>query len=239
MILEILLAAIAVFQANRPAPRPSETFWQKVLRIAGVTATPRTLRADGEAVEGDVWIARATADPQPRRLSRQGAFRSPVFRADGQSVLALSGGDLVEVSIRGGEAAKLLSIQSAHKLVGCSTDNPDQLLLLADDREGALRPALLHLASRRIEMLPFNPESPEDRRMLNHLRGWDRTYGDSTVYVKASTEEVLSGRKRVAEVLLVRGNSPPINISNCGSADCGQPSMSLDGTMVAFIRAAK
>src|SRR5215813_11930333 len=107
--------------------RKTESFWDKVLRIAGVSSNPSALRGGEKTSSGDVWIATAVAKPMLQRLTREGGFISPVFDARDQSVFVLKGGDLYRVPLEGGSLARLHALPAVMKLVGISRDDPDQI----------------------------------------------------------------------------------------------------------------
>ena len=73
--------------------------------------------------------------------------------------------------------------------------------------------------------------------MVEHVRGWDRVYGDTSVYVKTVTKQSLSGQVEWKDVFLKAGAGKPIDVSRCEQADCAQPSLSPDGQFIVFIKA--
>lgn len=158
--------------------KKTESFWDKVLRIAGVSATPSSLRGEEKLVSGDIWVIAAAPNSMPQRLTRDGAYTSPVFDRKEPSILALKGGDLYRVPLTGEAPTKVRSLTSVTKLVGFSSDDPDQLLVLTKEPGGRVGVALLSVHTGAITAIPYNPESKEDDKMLAHLASWERVFGD-------------------------------------------------------------
>ena len=107
-------------------------------------------------------------------------------------------------------------------------------------KSGDDRPAVgfLSIQSGKFTKMPYDGNSPEDREMLNHLLGWKRVYGLTTVSTKPETKKVVGGiTKQWTDVYIRQGQQNPLNISKCDGQNCGQPSLSHDGRMVVYIRA--
>ena len=222
------------------APPKTETLWQKALRIAGVSATPSAMKGDEETLAGDLWVAdldtRAT-----RRITRDGGYRSPIFLAGENKLLAIKGEDLVEIAIDGGEARRLHAIKGIVKLVGLNADDRDQVMVLSEGERQRPSVELLSLKDGRRVSLAFNVDSEEDGKMLAHLRGWERVYdgGRIVLYAKTETKEGLAGSTiEWNDVYLKKGNQEPVNVSNCDGANCGQPSLSSNARYVVYVKEA-
>lgn len=217
-------------------PQAKETFWQWALRFSGVSANPSTLKgADDEPVAGQVW----TADLQSgvtRKITTDDGYRSPLFYPNGADILALQGADVVRIAAGRGLPAKLYHFAGITKLVGFGQDDPDQVLLVKEDEDGHPSVSRLSLKTGAIAPLPYDPESIRDRETLEDLQGWQRSYGATTVYVKRESRQTLSGTVERSNVLVKPAGRDPVNISKCDTTDCGQPSLSPDGTHVLFIK---
>ena len=74
---------------------------------------------------------------------------------------------------------------------------------------------------------------------MAHLRGWDRNYGDTRVYVRDERKPGLAGDVQWTDVYVKRGAANPVNVSRCDGTPCSQPSLSSDGKLVVFIRASQ
>jgi hypothetical protein len=236
-----LFGAIALLAAQSQKAQPqqkTESFWAKVLRIAGVSTTPASLRSDDQVTSGDIWWVSATEKAVPQRLTRDGGYYSPVFDAPAQNVLALKSGDLYRVSLTGDAPAKLHTVASVTKLVGLSRDDPDQLLVVGEDIQQHLPfAALLSIQSGRLVVVRHNADSSEDRVMLAHLSGWERVYGDTRVYTEKNEKEGPGGMTiEFSDVYLKRASDPPINLTHGNRFSSSQPSLSADGRIVVFIR---
>jgi hypothetical protein len=156
-------------------------------------------------------------------------------RRDG--ILALKGTDIVRVRISGGVPERLYAVSGITKLVGFDRDSPDQLLVVTEDAHARPSVGWLSIRTGKVVPIPYDPASSEDRRMVEHVRGWDRVYGDTSVYVKTVTEQSLSGQVERKDVFLKAGKDKPINVSRCDQTDCAQPSLSPDGQFIVFIKA--
>lgn len=243
MLLMSLLGRGALVAQGPPAShaptaqQPQKpSFWRRLLRVSGIAANPGTLKAPQEVKTGQIWLAELGHQP-PRRLTAAGMYRSPVFVPGSDDILALEGTDVVRLPAAGGVPHRLYTIPGVSKLVGFSQDDPDQVLMLTEGEPGRPRVGLLSLKTGKIIPTPYNPASSEDRRMLEHLRGWDRVYGDTTVYVKRLVKQSMAGPVEWTDVLLKPSTDEPINVSRCEEVDCGQPSLSADGRLLVFIRA--
>ena len=120
-------------------------------------------------------------------------------------------------------------------MVGIDRHDSDKILVLIK-RGSTMTRWVLSLATGAISEISYDADSPEDRKLLNHLKGWERVYGDTMVYSKAQMHEGVSGTVEWQEVFFRRDDTAPINVSGCDGANCGQPSLSGDGTKVVFIR---
>ena len=215
----------------------AEGLLNTLLRITGISATPSQQKAPSEEMEagGEIWISNIKAGTL-EKLGHENGFRSPIFGPNDETVLTVKDGALWRVSLRTGAASKIHQVAGLTKLVGIDRDDADKILVLIK-RGSTTAPALISLATSAITEISYDANSPNDRKLLNHLRGWERVYGDTAVYPKAQTREGVTGTVEWQDVFLKRNDSAPVNVSRCGGANCGQPSLSRDGTKVVFIRA--
>lgn len=220
--------------------KKTEAFWDKVLRVAGVSATPSSLRSDQKLISGDIWVIAAAPNSMPQRLTRDGAYTSPVFDRKQPNVLALKGVDLYLIPLTGEAPTKIRSLASVTKLVGFTSDDPDQLLVLTKDPGGRVGVALLSIHTGTITAIPYDPQSKDDDKMLAHLAGWERAFGDVRLYCEDNEEEGAGGTTmQFTDVYLKRGDATPINLTNGKGVSSCQASLSPDGKRVVFIRAAR
>jgi Tol biopolymer transport system component len=234
----LLLSPVLYAQTSTPKkpPPPKETFWQWALRFSGISANPNTLKAGNDVESGQVWVADLASGTQ-RKLTSGTGYRSPVYYADTTAVLALQGDNLMRIAILGNGQEKLYSIPGLTKLIGSSLDDRSEVLVLQHDAHGHVIPAQLSVTTGATAALPYDPQSPRDRQMLEHLLDWQRAYGDTILYVKRESVETLSGTVDVSNVFLKTAGHDPQNVSHCETANCGQPSLSSDGKHVLFIKA--
>ena len=208
----------------------------KLLRITGISATPSQQKAPSEEIEaaGEIWISNVKTGTL-QRLGHENGFRSPIFGPNDEATLAVKGGDLWRVSLQTGAAIKMHQVAGLTKVVGIDRQDSDKTLVLIK-RGSTTTPALLSLATGAITEISYDANSPSDRKLLNHLKGWERVYGDTRVYPRTQTRESVTGTVEWQDVFLKRDDAAPINVSRCDGANCGQPSLSGDGTKVVFIR---
>jgi hypothetical protein len=236
------LACVAAGYAQSPknqrttAPqRPKETFWEWALRFSGISANPNTLKAaEDEVVSGQLWVADLASGTR-RKITAEGGFRSPVYFPNGSDILAIQGGYVVRIS-SGGSLARLFSAVLT-KLVGFSFDDPAEVLALTESETGRVSAVRLSLGTGVMTPLPYDPLSTRDHQMLEHMQGWERSYGDTAVYLKRESKLALSGPVEVFNVFLKTPGHDPQDISGCDVVSCVQPSLSPDGNRVLFIKA--
>lgn len=237
-LIYLFLILVWLVAAAVPAEVRAESFWQKILRFAGISASPSQMKGiDDEPGSGDIWLIHL-AHKTRQRITWNGGFQSPVFAPGDETILAVRADSLVQIPVDGAEPKELFPVKGVVKLVGFSLDQPDRLLLLK--QSGDDRPAVgfLSMQSDKFTKLPYDENSPEDREMLNHLTGWERVYGQTTVSTKPETKVVLGGNKKMwTDVYIRQGQQNPLNISECDGQNCGQPSLSHDGRMVVYIKA--
>jgi hypothetical protein len=235
IVIVLFALPLAVQSAKK-----TESFWDKVLRIAGVSATPSSLRGEEKPASGDIWVTAAAPDSVAQRLTREGGYTSPVFDFKQPSILALKGGDLYRVPLQGEAPAKVRSLTGVIKLVGVSRDDADQLLVLTKEPIGGSSAALLSIHTGALTAIAHDPQSKEDEMMLAHLAGWERVFGDVRLYCEDNEQEGAGGSTiRFTDVYLKRGNEAPINLTNGKGVSSCQPSLSPDGKRVVFIRAVR
>ncbi len=232
----LVLVVLWLLPLAAQSPKKTESFWSRLLRVAGVSATPASLRGEDRATSGDIWLVMVAQKPTPERLTRGGEYTSPVFDSQGQSVLALSSSDLYRVPVSGDTPIKLHTLTGVTKLVGVSRDDPDQLLVLAQDAQHFRFAAMLSIQAGTLTPIPHNPASNEDEVMLAHLAGWERVYGDTHVYTEKNEKEGAVGTIEFSDVYFKRASDLAINLTNGNGVSSSQPSLSADGRWVVFIR---
>jgi|RhiMetdeSRZDD1v2_1073273.scaffolds.fasta_scaffold27279_5 hypothetical protein len=211
------------------------SFWDTVLRITGISATPSQQKGpDDELEAGDIWVADLAHNTR-LRVTRDGGYRSPVFMPGDDSLLALQGGQLVRLPVAGGSSQTLATIKGVVKLVGFHRKDADKVLLLMED-SGRFTVGLLSLTSGQVTPVPYDERSDKDLLMLSHIKGWERTYGVTKVYVKSESQLGLASPVEWSDVYIQQGSKDPVNLSKCDGVSCNQPSLSHSGQQVAFVK---
>lgn len=230
-----LLATVSLWLSLfYPAQPQKRSLWRRVLRVLGISATPSKQKGPptrGQA--GEIWVAGRDG----RTRSKVGAgrdYRSPVFLADNETVIALRGEDVVRLPLVGGAEQKLFAVKGAYKLVGLSAESTDEVLLLLGAEGGQISAAFLSLKDGRLTMIQPDEDSEDDRRMLEHLKGWERVYGDVSVFTETAPRGQ-GGRKPATDVIVRRDDGEQTNVSRCATT-CDQPSLSGDGRHVVYIK---
>lgn len=218
-----------------PPAAAADSFVDKLLRVAGLTAAPAQLRGPGDEVDtGNIWVARLdrrTADP----VTSDGGYRSPVFSPADGSIFALKGETVVRIASAGGTPAAVQWVTGAVKLVGFDGQNLDEIVVLFEIGSSPL--GVLSLKTGRVAPLPYDARSADQQRMLAQIRGQERVYGTTRVYVKTESKQGLSRALEWTDVYVRVGDSAPQNVSGCDGASCAQPALSPDGRRVAFVKA--
>ncbi len=213
----------------------ADSLVETLLRIAGLTAAPAQLRGPGDEVEaGSIWIAnldRQTVGP----VTPDGGYRSPIFSPVDGSLVALKDTTVVRVPADGGAPALVQRVAGAVKLVGFDGRNPDHVVVLLEGSSSPL--GVLSLKTGTVAPLPYNSKSSDQQRMLAQIRGQERVYGTTSVYVKTESKQGLSRAIEWTDVYVRRGDAAPRNVSGCDGVSCGQPALSPDGRRVAFVKA--
>jgi hypothetical protein len=224
-------------------PAPPESWWQTLLRVAGISVAPSRQKGGDPVESGDIWV-HSLATRSSRRMTSGGGYRSPVFLARDEHLLALKGGAVVRIPLSGGPEQRLFADAAIVKLVGVFGDSPDEVLAVRRDEGGRFSLASLSLPDSRLAVVPHETESEAGRLMLAEVLGWDRTYCNTTVYVEEECDRDEGGRCRAdgagrtrvwTDVKFRRAYADPLNVSNGRGANSGQPSLSLDGQSVAYV----
>ncbi len=220
----------------RPA-RKSETFWQKVLRITGISVMPGALKGDDDALTGDVWVKDLPKNVA-RRLTRDGRYRSPLVLPDEQTIWALKGETIIEIPMDSGTQKERFTITGIIKLAGVDMETRKQILLLREDEARQTVVELLSLTDGKRIVIPYNPAAAEDQRMLAYLRGWERSYeGGKFMLTTRSESKVGDTKIEWHDVYLQLKGQEATNVSRCDGVNCGQPSLSAKQRFVVYLKA--
>jgi hypothetical protein len=228
----ITLLALMSIAIAAPADEP---LWKRALRFLGVSATPGNQRGEEDRVgAGNIHLY--NVETKGGGQVKAGSFRSPIFFGDDDNLLALTGEQLVKITLSTGTVAPLCSIPGVKKLVGISSDAADQVLLLRDlDQDNCPSVGILSLANCQVESVPI--AGRDDEASVSYMRGWDREYEGMKLETRKKTKQVNGREVEWTDVWLMPKNKDSINISRCDGTNCGQPAISKDGKFVVFVRA--
>jgi hypothetical protein len=243
LLLSVLLGSIMCPQARKNTSKStkntqkkSKSFIDRVLDFLAISYTPGAQKGPSADISGQIWVADVETG-STRALTVSGGFRSPVFFAGSEDILALRGNDVVRIPSVGGEGSPLHSVPGILKLVGVGSQNSGEILVLLRNETGSHpRVALLAIDTGSITDLPYDPESSQDLQLVEDLEGWSRSHGENSVYVKRQTREALAGPVQWSDVFLVVRGQQPVDLSRCDGRNCGQPSLSQDGNRVVYVK---
>lgn len=227
---------LALALAAAPAPDGKVSFWERLKKIAGVSATPSQMKGADDDMPGGGQIWLATSDTgRSRSLGGESGFRSPVFTPDGSAVLAIRSNALWRIPLATGRPVELHGLAGLSKLVGFDRDDTNQLCVLLV-QERAVSVQLLSIITLQTTPIEYNADSREDRRWVTHLKRWDRSYGETSVYPEKQRKTGLGSEIEWNDIFIKRGSELPINVSRADGKNCGHPSLAPDGTKVVFIK---
>jgi hypothetical protein len=170
-----------------------QSFWATVLRVTGISATPSQMKGpDDEVQAGDIWVADLVRKTR-LRVTRHGGYRSPIFLAGDEHILALKGHTIIQISLSGGEPKSLYTLKEVAKIVGLDKTVPDKVLILFQKAAGSDAAGVLSLKSGQVTRLPYDGESQDYGGMISHMKEWERVYGDTKVYVRTESKSDMAG----------------------------------------------
>lgn len=222
-----LTAAVSLSSFAAEEDTPS-LFWRGIEQLNQLMISISSL-GEGGTEQGAIWQVDLQTGAR-RPLTRGGGFAWPVFGGDDATVYALHGRQLLRLRADRADPIRLQPAGALRKLVGVA---PDGTLLAILDEGRLGRPALI-TPEGDLTALP-QPETRDEKRHLAILLGESRAYtGDRQLVVDRATVAALH-RPKGFDVYLVTPDGRR-NLSECGSDPCGQPSMSLAGDRVLYIR---
>jgi hypothetical protein len=227
-----VILAICLGLASETRAEPTIEKW---LRVLGISVTPQT-KGPAEDVEiGDLWIVSLPSKVR-HRLTLEGGYRSPVFLVGDRDVLAIKGVLVVRIPVSGGEPKTVVAAPGVTQLIGVGASAPNDVLVLTEDEAGRRSIGVLSLIDGKIAKLP-TASSEDDRRIIDRLNHVGLVYGDIMLTIETTTEQGLSGSRTWSDVYVTRPGQPKQNVSQCDDVNCGQPSLSHDGSNVVFVKA--
>jgi hypothetical protein len=255
VVLTIFLAVCLPFVSelkqqptSSPTPSPTppatskkiESAIQWLLRFAGITLTSSRQKGENNDDAGTIWIADlVTGESKP--LSYGDKFRWPIFLPCDSSILALRDNDVVKLSLLTNEERVIVRNPKMVKLVGADSSK-DNVLVIVEDSNGLHRLGTLSLSSGQISIPEFEQKPvpqvqglTEEALALSIAASSEREQGA----LKVSVETIKEPEPWTDVWLSIKKSSPlpeRRNLSFCNKAKCGQPSISIEGRYVAYIK---
>jgi hypothetical protein len=225
----LMLMGAVVAQSPPAAPKAPRIQWtfSESLKRLGLLFSDVGSLASGSAA-GEVWLFDKRTGER-RRIGAAADLSWPTPSADGSSVYALRGRQVVRLSVSSGEEIPIGAPADWRKLLGALPDGAI-IGLIADDPFP--RPALLSQDGEQTD-LPA-PETREERKRIGVLLQEARAYGDGARLEVRDSER--GGRGR--DVFLIEGAHAQ-NLSDCGDELCGQPARSMDGMLFFYVRSVR
>jgi hypothetical protein len=203
-----LIALLAAAALARAVPADAGDLLSELATFLGISATPGQMKGpDGAAATGDIWAADVRRDER-RPLTTDGGYRWPIFDPKESRIVALRRNDILEIPLNGGQPRVLLSVPGIEKVIGF--DRTSRVLALMGT--AATQVVVVSLTTGELTALTYDPRSPADRALLAHLRGEERAYGATTLYVEAQTKIDLTGALLGwTDVFIKEPGKPPRN----------------------------
>jgi hypothetical protein len=203
----------------------ARTFWAGVDYLGLVFKSVGSL--GGGADHGQVWIFDLATGGR-RQATSADDLSWPVLAPDDTTIFALRGKQAMRASLKGGDVAPFGPSADWRKLAGVDGDG-DVLGFVAARPQ--VRPAVMN-KNGELLLLP-QPESDEEKERVSILLQENQAYANGRKLIVMRSER--GGRGY--DVKLEDAGSIK-NVSDCGDDACGQPSLSPDGRLVLYIRAA-
>lgn len=214
----------------------AEGLLHRLMRVLGMSSAPAQMRgADSPASAGQIWIAELAGQASPRALTAAGGYRSPVFDAAGSTVLALSGKRVVRIAADSGKSTEEWNAPGIQRLVGVDGQQPDEVLVVREDRSAPL--GMLSLTTHKVTPLPA-PDRADKQQVeaVAAAAGQTRIYGSVRLFLQTKSRVAMEGKRVWQDVYVQEGSQAPRSISRCQDVTCDQPSLSPNGKQVVYVR---
>ena len=255
VVLTIFLVACSLFvpelkqqPTSSPAPSPTpapaskkiESAIQWLLRFAGITLTSSRQKGENNDDAGTIWIADLVTG-QSKAFSDTNNFRWPIFLPGEPGILALRDNDVVALNLITKEQRVIARNAKLVKLVGADVSK-DDVLVIVEGSNGVHRLGTLSLSSGQVSVPEFEQKpvpqvqgTTEEALALSIAASSEREQGA----LKVSVETIKEPEPWTDVWLSIKKTSPlpeRRNLSSCNKAKCGQPSISIEGRYVAYIK---
>lgn len=227
----IILTCIFTIPPFNLAMAEGGSFLDALLRFTGISVTADKVKGVDGFMTGNIWWAHIeeTGSSQPRQITRDGTYHTPLWIPGSLAIIAMKGGNLVSINALDAGEKTLHALPDTTALLGFDKNDPDRILVLQEAQAGVLA-----LTSGKITAIPYDKGNPEDRMGLDQLMSGYRDYGTAKVEIENQLRH--DSRKKFQQsntINIKQGNNKIISIS-CPSA-CAQPALAEDGRQLLFI----
>jgi len=225
----ISLGILAILPFNQ-ATAEGDSFLAALLRFTGITATPSTVRGNDNVIEGDIWLVQIgeAETSEPRKITHNGTYHTPLWIPGSQSILAMKGDKLVRLNAQGIEEKMLHTLTDNTVLLGFDKNDANRLLVLQESIVG-----ILTLGNGQITTLPYDNKNPEERDAFDQLRSGFRDYETAQVSIENQSKVDPQGHFKPVNTIHIKLGKKDISIT-CPSA-CSQPAFAKNGQQLLFI----
>ena len=230
--LPIISLGILTILPFQPATAEDNSFLTALLRFTGITATPSAVKGNDDFVTGNIWLVQieAAKASEPRKITKDGNYHTPLWIPGSQAILAMKGDKLVQLNAQGHEEKTPHTLTKNTALLGFDKRDTNRILVL----QRPLAVGILTLANGQIMPLPYDNNNSKEREAFDQLRKDFRSYDSAKVSVNEKKKPDSQGRfKSLYTILIEQLGGKDISIS-CPS-DCSQPAFSEDGRQLLFI----
>jgi len=230
--LPIISLGILTILPFQPATAEGNSFLTALLRFTGITATPGAVKGNDNFAAGNIWLVQieAAKASEPRKITNNGNYHTPLWIPGSQAILAMKSDKLVKLNAQGNEEKTLHTLTRNTALLGFDKHDTNRILVL----QRPLAVGILTLASGQITPLPYDRNNSKELEAFEQLRKDFRSYDSVKVSVNEKKKPDSQGRfKSFYTILIEQLGGKDVSIS-CPS-DCSQPALAENGQQLLFI----
>lgn len=208
--------------------------FSRMLQAMGITIAPSGVKSSGSIFQGNLWLSKidGAGAHEPKPLTRDGTYHSPLWIPGSNQILAVKGNNLVQLEIDGSQEKMLFPLSETTTLHGFDQRDAKSVLILQEKHDDIV-PAVLSLTNGQITLLPYDKKNSEDRIAVDRLRGDNRNYDNIEIVVDRQSIFDATGTIEKINKIRIKANQR-IAVIPC-PGDCAQPALSEDGRKLVFV----